>query len=429
VSLNPNAPHENLSEPPAGGTPPAQELQSTLQATIEDLRLHQEMLRAQNAALLEVQKSLEVSQKKYLDLFEMAPVGYFRFDSGTLILEANLVGARLLGVDRRMLVGKPMLLYVAEGSRDALAQHFRRVFQGRRASGEIDIRRFDGATVPVLIESVLLGDDQADKPRCLSALFDIHARKEAERRIAQAQSEAESASQAKSIFLANMSHELRTPLNAIIGFTEVIKNEVFGSLGHDRYREYLDDILFSARHLLGVINDVLDVTKIEAERLDLALEPVAVAPVIEGAVRMVQDQAQRGRIRLEIAIGAELPKVMADERRLRQVLINLLSNAVKFTPEGGRVSIKAERDAEGVTLSVADTGIGVEPENIPHIMKPFGQIDSSLARRFDGTGLGLPLSKILAERQGAVFEFSSTPGQGTRVAVRFPANRIARATG
>jgi len=406
------------------------ELESTLERTVEDLRRHQDTLEAQSAALREARKALELSQKKYLDLFEMAPVGYFQFDSGTHIFDVNLVGARLLGVDRRMLIGKPMLLYVSEETRDALAQHFRRVFQGRRASGEVEIRRYDGATIPVLIESVLLRDEQGDRPRCLSALFDIHERKEAERRIARAQSEAEGASRAKSIFLANMSHELRTPLNAIIGFTEVIQNEVFGALGSDRYRDYLDDILFSARHLLGVINDVLDVTKIEAERLELVLEPVAVTPLIEGAMRMVQEPAARGRIRLEAEIGAGLPTLMADERRLRQVLINLLSNAVKFTPEGGMVRIEARWEAkEGMAITVTDTGIGVEAEHIPRIMAPFGQIDSSLSRRHDGTGLGLPLSKILSERQGATFDFQSAPGRGTRVRLLFPPDRVVTASG
>jgi signal transduction histidine kinase len=230
-------------------------------------------------------------------------------------------------------------------------------------------------------------------------------------------------SQAKSAFLATMSHELRTPLNAIIGFSEMISAEPYGPVGDDRYREYAAMINESGMHLLALINDVLDFSKIDANRLGLDEDWADVAEVVGAALRMVRGQAAESGILLLEKLDADLPMLRADARRVRQVLLNLLSNAVKFTPVGGQIRISAFRRDQDLLISVADTGIGIAPEDIPKALERFGQIDNGLNRNFSGTGLGLPLSKRLMELHGGTLELTSIVGSGTTVTIMFPASR------
>jgi two-component system cell cycle sensor histidine kinase PleC len=231
---------------------------------------------------------------------------------------------------------------------------------------------------------------------------------------------AEGANQAKSEFLANMSHELRTPLNAINGFSEIMLAEMFGPLGDDRYRAYAQDILSSGQHLLALINDILDMSKIEAGKMSLSFEPVCVEEVGEEAVRLIRTRAEAAGLELTFELPA-LPDIEADYRAVKQILLNLLSNAVKFTPRGGRVAVRAEPDGEeGVRLLVQDTGIGIAPEDLARLARPFEQIESQQAKTQQGTGLGLALSKALVEMHGGALELESTPGRGTTVCVRLP---------
>lgn len=240
-----------------------------------------------------------------------------------------------------------------------------------------------------------------------------------------AEEAAEAASQAKSQFLANMSHELRTPLNAIIGFSEIIGDELIGRIGNARYVEYAKDIRESARHLLSVINEVLDFSRAEAGELKLDESEFDPAQTIHWAQRMVEERAAAAGLRLEIALPESLPRLRADERMLRQMLLNLLWNAIKFTAEGGRITVLAERGMAGTLLiRVADTGIGMSHEEIPIALKPFRQVDSGLARKHGGTGLGLPLVKSRIELHGGSLEIDSTPGVGTTVTLVFPADRL-----
>ena len=238
---------------------------------------------------------------------------------------------------------------------------------------------------------------------------------------------ARAADRAKSEFLAVMSHELRTPLNAIIGFSEVITNETFGPIGSVRYREYTNDIHESGHHLLGLINDILDLSKIESGTDDLHEDKIEIPEIISAALKMVKQRAEQGGIKLELELPDPLPALRADERRLKQILVNLLSNAVKFTEAGGEVTLSAwYRTDSGYCFQITDTGIGIAPEDIPKALSRFGQIDGDLNRQYEGTGLGLPLTKALVELHGGALDLQSEVGVGTTVTVRFPAERLVR---
>jgi signal transduction histidine kinase/HAMP domain-containing protein len=245
--------------------------------------------------------------------------------------------------------------------------------------------------------------------------------KEREARLKEAQLMAETASEAKSRFLANMSHELRTPLNAIIGFSEILTGELFGRLGSPKYIEYARDIYQSGDHLLAVINNVLDLTKSEAGKLTLAPEAVDLAEIVESCGKIMRDQCARAQLNLSLET-ADAPLVISgDPAKLRQILLNLMSNAVKFTEPGGTVTVGARIGENGsLTLCVTDSGIGMSTEDLPIAMAPFGQIDSRLARRYEGTGLGLPLTKAFVELHGGQIAIDSALGKGTTVTVTLP---------
>jgi signal transduction histidine kinase/DNA-binding NarL/FixJ family response regulator len=253
---------------------------------------------------------------------------------------------------------------------------------------------------------------------------DITRRILAERALHQAKEEAESASRIKSQFLANMSHELRTPLNAILGFAEIIRDGMMGPVDL-RYRDYATDIFIAGRHLLRVIGDVLDLSKIEAGRMELQEEWVDLIAVIAACHKLILARAEAGSVTLEIGARPDLCPVMADPSRLQQVLLNLLANAVKFTPAGGSVRIDATQSAEeGTLITVADTGIGMKPEDIPAALTPFRQLEGQLARRYEGTGLGLPIAKMLVELHDGTLEVESQVGRGTIVRIRLPQERM-----
>jgi PAS domain S-box-containing protein len=254
---------------------------------------------------------------------------------------------------------------------------------------------------------------------------DITEAKRREAAVIEAKEGAELASRAKSTFLANMSHELRTPLNAVIGFAELIGLQVNGPVGHERYLEYARDIRVSGEHLLTLINDILDLSRIEAGAVELNEDDIACAELIDSCARLIAGQAARAGLTLEVAPGADLPAIRGDRRRLRQVLLNLLSNAVKFTPRGGRVRLWGERRVDGgLALCVGDTGIGMSAEGIVQALTPFKQLDSSLARRYEGAGLGLPLAKNLAELHGGRLELDSDVGRGTTAGCWLPPARV-----
>ncbi|HUJ47859.1 MAG TPA: ATP-binding protein [Rhizomicrobium sp.] len=293
---------------------------------------------------------------------------------------------------------------------------------------EMRIRRAsDGEERIVAIKGRVIRNNDGIASRAIGTLADITVERRRERELAGAMAAAEQANRAKSQFLASMSHELRTPLNAIIGFSDVVRQETLGPVSPPKYLEYVNDIHDSGLHLLSLINDVLDMAKIEAGKLELRPCELDIAIVAAAALRLVEAQAAESGLALSLDVESGL-SLTADERAIRQILTNLLSNAVKFTPRGGCVLLFAQRTVDGgVVLGVEDTGVGMSPDGVTRAMQPFGQVEQTMAVEHRGTGLGLPIVKALVEAHGATFHVDTRPGEGTRVWAEFPAAEPLRA--
>lgn len=267
-------------------------------------------------------------------------------------------------------------------------------------------------------------DDDGRPQYVDGCMFDITERKRSEAELHSAKDAAEAASNAKSQFLAHMSHELRTPLNAIIGFSEVMGKEIFGRLGSEQYRDYAQDIHESGSHLLGVINDILDLSKVEAGHQELHEEDCNIEEIVAESVRFVAERAASQGVAIDCRLGSDLPMLRADHRMIKQVLLNLLSNAVKFTPELGIVSLAVGLAADGgVRLVIRDNGIGIPSDQLGRVLEPFVQAEGAFSRKYSGTGLGLPLSKTFVELHGGTLELTSGAGEGTTVTVTLPKER------
>jgi signal transduction histidine kinase len=255
----------------------------------------------------------------------------------------------------------------------------------------------------------------------VSLYSDVTDAKRIEQQMVQARDHAEQANRAKSEFLANMSHELRTPLNAIVGFAEVVSRELFGPLREGKYLEYVKDIHTSGLHLLSVINEILDMAKIEAGKLDLLVEPFHISAVVTDAVNMLREQAKKRNIALFVNHPDDKIEIIGDERAIKQAIINLLSNAIKFSHDNGKVEIRVSHDtAHGLALEVEDHGIGMSDEAMKRAMRPFEQADPSTTRAYGGTGLGLPIANGLVVAHGGRLTIESCEGEGTRVRIQLP---------
>ena len=266
--------------------------------------------------------------------------------------------------------------------------------------------------------------EQRVEERTASLRAEIAERKSAERQLIEAKESAEMANRTKSEFLANMSHELRTPLNAVIGFSTIMNEEMFGEIGNPKYKEYSRDINRSSTHLLQLIGDILDISKVEVGELTLKEEIIDVNNVVDMCLKTLEATIESRDLVIEISLPDDLPQLFADPLRLRQILLNILSNATKFTEEGGRVSLISRMSESGeLVIQVIDTGIGIPESKIAHVLEPFGQVDNVLSRSYEGIGLGLSLTKALMELHGGSLVIDSREGEGTTVTLTFPSSR------
>jgi PAS domain S-box-containing protein len=383
-------------------------------------RIEDGLRRAAADAALKAQRS----ESRLAAMLEIAPTAIIAADQNRQIRLCSKGAAKLFGYAAQETIGLPVTLLFSDDRAQNGGQPptFDEIIQ-RLRRGEIKGRAQSGTQFPLEGESYELAD-AGEGALTIIMLTDATERRRQERALRHAKESAEAANRAKTQFLANMSHELRTPLNAIIGFSEVISNKLFGEL-NDRYTDYATDIVASGRHLLGLINDILDLSKIDLGQATLTEGEVDLTRAVHSCQRLMFERAERGGIHVQVMLPQSLPLLWADETKVKQIVLNLLSNAVKFTERGGRVTISAAMLTDGgLSLSIIDTGIGMRSEDIPKAMLPFGQLESTFERRFEGTGLGLPLVQRLVELHGAEFRLDSHPGKGTKAEVRFPRSRV-----
>lgn len=293
----------------------------------------------------------------------------------------------------------------------------------------VERRTSDGGTISVgvdVTETVQSHEQLSKQKQKLKRLIQELERSEARaaeltKKYAEEKAKAEHAANTKSAFLANMSHELRTPLNAINGFSEILTSELFGPIGHDKYKEYANDILASGQHLLDLINDILDMAKIEAGKMSISLEPIDPIDPVDAAIRMIRRKAEEKGVALILDTDENLPLIDADHRAVKQMALNLLSNAIKFTEEGGRIAVTIRLREDMLRIAITDTGVGIPKANLSRLAQPFEQVNESRDRNFGGTGLGLALTKSFAEMHGGKLTIASQEGRGTTVAILLPA--------
>ncbi len=407
-----------LSVPWDGGTALLYVLRRVVPTPMADERARQAELALRAA---------EATARELRSILDTATDGVVLINRAGTILSFNRSAEALFGFDAAEIQGEAFTLLLAPESHRAAIDYL----DGLAANGvasvlndgrEVIGREREGGLIPLFMTIGRVGEE-ADK--YCAVLRDITQWKRAEEELTEAKRNAEKASLAKSDFLAKISHEIRTPLNAIIGFSEVMVGERFGPIGNERYRTYLRDIHASGEHLISLINDLLDLSKIEAGKLDLAFTSVALNEIIQQCMGIMQPQANRERIIIRSSLAAELPPVVADARSMRQIVLNLVSNSIKFTRPGGQVILSTALTEQGeVVLRVRDTGIGMSEADIATAMEPFRQLPTSVRTTTEGTGLGLPLTKALAEANRATFSIRSAVESGTMVEITFPSTRV-----
>ncbi|HBT42286.1 MAG TPA: hypothetical protein DEB21_09795 [Rhodospirillaceae bacterium] len=374
---------------------------------------------------IETRRALAVSEARLQSVIDNGPNAMTLKDKDGKILLANSAYADWVGLKPAALIGKTMRdIFPADDARV-----FMEIDREVLASGEISIqevartfpkaglRQLRNHKIPILLDAE---NDHA----LITIMVDITEERAVQQELRHALALAEDANLAKTQFLATMSHELRTPLNSIIGFSDILVNETFGTLNVPQYKEYAGDINDAGKHLLQLINDLLDLARIERGQMSLNEQRLDLRLIVNSCHRLVRERALEAGVSLMIDCHADLPPLMADELRVKQALVNLLSNAIKFTEQGGAVSVVARQQDDGaIRLTVSDTGIGISPEDMAVALSEFGQVDGSLTRKHEGTGLGLTLSRKLIELHGGVLEMESEVGRGTSAHLVFPVAR------
>lgn len=373
--------------------------------------------------------ALRDSQARIAAIMDMAPEAIISLDAAQRVVMFNRGAEDIFGYSAEEILGQTLDCLLPPAARRSHGEHIREFAVDRdenRPMGqqrEVTGVRKNGEEFPA--EAAISKIELAGEIVFTVMLRDITDRKHAEVAARRALQQAEAANAARSEFLATMSHELRTPLNAVIGFAQILSKEIMGPLGNDSYREYVQDIEHSGQHLLAIINDILDLARVDSGHVELQESAVNLMNLLASCHRMVSRQAHDKRLDFTILDALPAPVLWADQQLLKQTVLNLFSNAVKFTPADGRIAVWVEAtDEGGLAINVRDSGIGMTPDAIKVAFEPFTQVDGSLARQYGGTGLGLPLSKSFAELHGGTIEIASSPGEGTTVSLRLPPDRV-----
>lgn len=361
-------------------------------------------------------------------ILDVASDGIITLDGEGRILSFSAGAESIFGLNFSEVVDRPLAELLSPESRKSLRDYLAALRGPGLASvfndgREVSATTRQGGNVPLFLTVGRLQHPQSRAVFC-AVVRDITPWKRTERELRDAKEQAEAANRQKSEFLARISHELRTPLNAIMGFSEVMRLERFGELRNEKYRAYANDIHASGEHLLALINDLLDLSKVEAGKLELDFTAVSVDDAVDHAMRLMQEQATSAQVVVRRSLPPRLPRVVADHRSLRQVMLNLLSNAIKYTDAGGQVIVSAQVEPSGaLCLRVKDTGIGMTQNQLDDALQPFTRVETP-GRERQGTGLGLPLTKALVEANRAQFTMSSAPGKGTLAEITFPGTRV-----
>jgi two-component system, cell cycle sensor histidine kinase PleC len=378
---------------------------------IEEERRHQDELRHSHELLLRV--------------IDAVPVRVSATDRNGRFVFANDCFARAMNRPVQAIIGNTLAELQPGEETDAAMELDRCLIAGetKPAAFEVDVTDPGGEQMVLLTNKAVLDDDVGRPMLVVTVSLDITDRKNAELAVLAAKEVAELANHSKTEFLANMSHELRTPLNAIIGFSQLMADEVLGPLGNAKYTGYARDICNSAEHLLGIINDILDVSKLEAGKFELEEEMIDITQITRNLLHFVADRAGALEVTIETDIERDLPRLRADARKLKQILLNLVTNALKFSQPGSRVTLRARTHNGAIILEVIDRGIGMDETEVTTAITRFGQVASTWNRKHAGTGLGLPLAIGLVELHDGKLEIRSRKGEGTTVTVTFPAER------
>ncbi len=357
---------------------------------------------------------LQESEKKYRAYIDNSPQLIFVADAAGRYIDVNPAACATTGYSKNELLNMRRLELYAQESQESAISSFEQLLNTGRSTGEFCFLKKDGSRYYMIVEAVKLSED-----RFIGFCTDTTERKRTEEDLLKAKIAAENSNRTKSEFLATMSHELRTPLNSIIGFSEVLSEGYFGQI-NDKQAKYLKNIFNSGKHLLNIINNILDISKVESGKMQLYKEKIYVKDIVDEMISAMQHLAASKEIVLKLRTSSKFGAVQADKAKLRQILYNLIGNAIKFTEIGGSVTIGTSEDDEMVYISVTDTGIGIPANDLIKLFKPFTQLDSSCARQYEGTGLGLALAKELAELHGGTIYVESESGKGSTFTLALP---------